>query len=42
MNQISNAPAVLKSAAVSVKTSIAKIDAKTIGVAAEGLLYNKV
>jgi hypothetical protein len=33
---------VLKPAPVSLKTSIAKVDAKSIGVAAEGLFYNKV
>ena len=41
MNQLSNIPADTKSAPVSLKTSIAKVDAKSIGVAAEGLFYNK-
>jgi len=41
MNQMST-PTVLKPVPVSLKTSIAKVDAKSIGVAAEGLFYNKV
>jgi hypothetical protein len=41
MSQIP-ASTVLKPVPVSLKTSIAKVDAKSIGVAAEGLFYNKV
>jgi hypothetical protein len=41
MNQIP-ASTVLKPAPVLLKTSIARVDAKSIGVAAEGLFYNKV
>lgn len=33
---------ILKPVPVALKTSIAKVDAKSIGVAAEGLFYNKV
>ncbi|MEQ1523881.1 MAG: hypothetical protein ABL936_21675 [Aestuariivirga sp.] len=33
---------VMKPVPVALKTSIAKVDAKSIGVAAEGLFYNKV
>jgi hypothetical protein len=42
MNQASNTITDTKSAPVSLKTSIARVDAKAVGVAAEGLLYNKV
>lgn len=41
MNQI-QASSVLKPVPVALKTSFAKVDAKSIGVAAEGLFYNKV
>ncbi len=42
MNQASNTTTNTNSAPVSLKTSIARVDAKSVGVAAEGLLYNKV
>ena len=42
MKQLTNTPAVKQSEPISLKTSIAKVDAKSIGVAAEGLFYNKV
>jgi hypothetical protein len=42
MSRISNIAADTKPAPVSLKTGIAKVDAKSIGVAAEGLFYNKV
>ncbi len=42
MNQASNTTADTKSVPVSLKTSIARVDAKSVGVAAQGLLYNKV
>ena len=41
MNQMPT-PTVLKPVLIALKTSIAKVDAKSIGVAAEGLFYNKV
>ena len=41
MNQMPT-PTVLKPVPISLKMSIAKVDAKSIGVAAEGLFYNKV
>ena len=42
MTQSTSTSSPAKSVPVSLKTSIAKVDAKAIGVAAEGLLYNKV
>jgi hypothetical protein len=42
MKQLSVTPAVTQSEPVSLKTSVTKVDAKSIGVAAEGLFYNKV
>ena len=42
MNTSSITQEVTASAAVALKTSITKIDAKSIGVAALGLCYNKV
>jgi len=41
MNQMQTLT-ILKPMPVVLKTSIAKVDAKSIGVAAEGLFYNKV
>ena len=42
MKQLASTPALTQSEPVSLKTSIAKVDAKSVGVAAEGLFYNKV
>lgn len=41
-HQVPNAATVLKPQPVSLKTSIAKVDPKSVGVSAEGLFYNKV
>lgn len=42
MKQSTSTSSPTKAAPVTLKTSIAKVDAKAIGIAAEGLLYNKV
>jgi hypothetical protein len=42
MKQLTVTPAVTQPEPVSLKTSIAKVDAKSVGIAAQGLLYNKV
>ncbi len=42
MTQSTKTPAVTQSEPIALETSIAKVDAKSIGVAAEGLFYNKV
>jgi hypothetical protein len=42
MKQLASTPALTQSEPVSLKTSIAKVDAKSVGVTAEGLFYNKV